>query len=88
MSTNILKTSTKKLNFKYIFIDEFQDTSKLRFNLIKEIINKTNAKLIAVGDDYQSIYRFSGCDLSLFINFNKTIKKSNISNFPFAFIVP
>lgn len=76
MSTNILKTSTKKLNFKYIFIDEFQDTSKLRYNLIKEIINKTNAKLIAVGDDYQSIYRFSGCDLSLFINFNKTIKKS------------
>lgn len=63
-----------KLKYKYIIIDEFQDTSLVRFNLILEIIKYTKAKLFVVGDDYQSIYRFSGCDLNLFINFNKYFK--------------
>ena len=64
----------KHLKYKYIIIDEFQDTSLVRFNLILEIIKYTKAKLFVVGDDYQSIYRFSGCDLNLFLNFNKYFK--------------
>ena len=60
-----------RLSYKYIIIDEFQDTSPVRFDLIKEIIKHTNARLFCVGDDYQSIYRFSGCNLDTFINFNK-----------------
>ncbi len=63
--------STSNIKYKYIIIDEFQDTSYIRYLLIKEIIKYTNSSLFAVGDDYQSIYRFSGCDLDLFINFNK-----------------
>ena len=59
------------LKYRYIIIDEFQDTSPVRFNLIKEIIKYTNAKLFVVGDDYQSIYRFSGCNLDTFIHFNR-----------------
>ena len=43
----------------------------LLFYIAKEIINKTNAKIICVGDDYQSIYRFNGCDLNMFLNFKK-----------------
>jgi DNA helicase-4 len=58
-------------NWKYIIIDEYQDTSITKLNLIKKIINKTNANFLAVGDDFQSIYRFTGCDLNLFLNFNK-----------------
>ncbi len=65
--------SKASLNYKYIFIDEFQDTSMIRFNLIKEIYNNTNSKIIAVGDDYQSIYRFSGCDLNIFLNFSQKL---------------
>lgn len=61
----------KKIN--YIIVDEFQDTSLSRFSLINTIKEKTNAKLIVVGDDWQSIYRFSGCDLSLFVNFDKYV---------------
>ena len=60
-----------KLKYKYIIIDEFQDTSLIRYDLIKEIIKYTNAKVFVVGDDWQSIYRFSGCNLNLFVNFNK-----------------
>jgi DNA helicase-4 len=68
------KVKDKHLKYKYIIIDEFQDTSIVRFNLILEIIKYTKAKLFVVGDDYQSIYRFSGCDLNLFLNFNKYFK--------------
>lgn len=54
---------------KYIIIDEYQDTSQVRFNLVKSILDKTDASFIAVGDDFQSIYRFTGCDLTLFLKF-------------------
>lgn len=63
---------------KYIIIDEYQDTSFIRFNLIKSIIDKTNSKLLVVGDDFQSIYRFTGCDINLFLDFNKYFENSKI----------
>ena len=78
ISNAIDEVKYKKLKYKYIIIDEFQDTSLVRFNLIKEIIKYTNSNLFCVGDDYQSIYRFSGCDLNLFINFKKYFYNSNI----------
>ena len=68
------KVKDNKLPYKHIIIDEFQDTSTVRFDLIKEIIKYTNAKLFVVGDDFQSIYRFSGCNLDTFLNFNKYFK--------------
>lgn len=64
--------------YKYIIIDEFQDTSYIRYNLIKSILLKTNSKLIAVGDDYQSIFRFTGCDLKIFVEFKKYFTDSKI----------
>ncbi|MDR2709566.1 MAG: UvrD-helicase domain-containing protein [Elusimicrobiota bacterium] len=57
------------VNYQYIIIDEYQDISFSRFNLINAIRQKTNAKLLCVGDDWQSIYRFAGSDISLFANF-------------------
>lgn len=67
-----------KHKYKYVIIDEYQDTSYVRFLLITSILNKTNAKLMVVGDDFQSIYRFTGCDLSLFLDFNKYFKNAKI----------
>ena len=67
-----------KKKYKYIIIDEYQDTSLVRFKLIKAIIEATNAKLMCVGDDYQSIYGFSGTTLDLFVNFNKYFDESRI----------
>lgn len=77
-STEIVKNKKIKKKWKYIIIDEYQDTSYSKFNLINEIIKKTSAKLLAVGDDFQSIYRFTGCDLSIFLNFNKLFKDAKI----------
>ncbi len=67
VSADFVKTST--IDYEYIFIDEFQDTSFIRLKLITSIQKKCNSKIIAVGDDWQSIYRFSGCDLGIFLNF-------------------
>ena len=58
-------------NYKYIIIDEYQDTSLVKCMLIQAIKQKTNAKILAVGDDFQSIYRFTGTDLKVFTNFEK-----------------
>ncbi|MDD6879174.1 MAG: UvrD-helicase domain-containing protein [bacterium] len=68
----------RKLKYKYIIIDEYQDTSYIRYLLIKSIIDVTNAKLLCVGDDFQSIYRFSGCDLDIFLNFKTYFFESKI----------
>lgn len=70
-STNIIKLGFIPENYKYIIIDEYQDISVSRFKLIKALQNQTNAKVICVGDDWQSIYRFSGSDIDLFSNFEK-----------------
>lgn len=59
----------EKLEFKYIIVDEYQDISRQRFDLTKELSKICNAKIIAVGDDWQSIFAFSGADISLFTHF-------------------
>ena len=70
----ILIAAKSKIDFKYkyVIVDEFQDTSYIRFNLINNIVKSCNSNLIVVGDDYQSIYGFSGCDLSLFLGLNNS----------------
>ena len=77
-ATDKIKTFYNYKNIKYIIIDEYQDISYIRLLLIKEIINKTDAKIMAVGDDYQSIYGFSGSKVSLFLEFNKYFNDSKI----------
>lgn len=68
---DIVKNKDYIKKYKYIIIDEYQDTSYTKYKLIKAIKNITEAKLFAVGDDFQSIYRFTGCDLDIFLKFNK-----------------
>ena len=53
-------------NFKYILVDEFQDISQSRSKLLQKIKEKNKSKLFCVGDDWQSIYRFNGSDISIF----------------------
>ena len=70
--------SLNYFKYKYIIIDEYQDTSEIKYLLIKKLIDKFNIKLMAVGDDFQSIYSFTGCNLKLFTNFKKLFKHSKI----------
>lgn len=66
---NEVKDMKQKLDFKYIIVDEYQDISRQRFDLTKALSEVTDAKIIAVGDDWQSIYAFSGSDITLFTKF-------------------
>lgn len=88
IATNNINNNIIKTNYKYIIIDEFQDTSLNRFKLIDAIMKQNNAKIFVVGDDYQSIYRFSGCNLDIFLNFNKLVNNLNIINLDYNYRNP
>jgi DNA helicase-2/ATP-dependent DNA helicase PcrA len=61
--------------FKYILIDEFQDTNWAQYELVKLLLNKQQ-NLTVVGDDDQSIYKFRGASVSNILNFIKDFPKS------------
>ena len=63
------KIEKERLDYKYIIVDEYQDISRQRYSLIKELSQLCEAKIMAVGDDWQSIYAFSGSILPLFTKF-------------------
>ena len=77
MATKLILNNKYKSKYEYIIIDEFQDISKSRYNLIKALLDqKPDTKLFCVGDDWQSIYRFAGSDIGLFTNFVEHFKSS------------
>ena len=57
--------------YKYVIVDEYQDISKSRYNLIKALRDSSDYNLFCVGDDWQGIYRFNGSDLDYILNFSK-----------------
>lgn len=72
------KLDNIKLDYKYVIIDEYQDISQQRFNLAKKISEVSCAKIIAVGDDFQSIFAFAGSDISLFTEFSHLMGYSSL----------
>ncbi|MBN3033616.1 MAG: ATP-dependent helicase [Candidatus Saganbacteria bacterium] len=56
--------------YKYILVDEFQDTNLAQFELLKLLAGRTG-DITVVGDDDQSIYKFRGAAISNILNFNK-----------------
>ena len=78
-ATDICRTS-HPVNYEYIIVDEFQDISIDRYNFLK-VLRDGNppAKLYCVGDDWQSIYRFSGSDMALFNQFSEYFGATEIN---------
>lgn len=70
-AADLVSSGCNILPYKYVIVDEYQDISKSRFNFLKAIADRTGAKFFCVGDDWQSIYRFAGSDISLFTDFEK-----------------
>lgn len=82
---DMINLSTEKVSdgfqvhpYQYIIIDEYQDISFARYKLVKAILDQTKAKLLCVGDDWQSIYRFAGSDITLFTHFQEYFGASAI----------
>ena len=74
-STNIIKNKKQiNMKYKYIIIDEYQDISDCRFQLIQNIANKIKCKIMVVGDDWQCIYSFASSNVNLFTNFKNMVE--------------
>lgn len=73
-----LTHTTPNLKFEYLIIDEYQDISQERYDLTKNIVKQNNAKVVAVGDDWQSIYAFTGSKIEYIYNFNDYFKGAKL----------
>lgn len=74
-----LDSGSLGLNFKRVIVDEYQDISSGRFNLLREILSQQNdCRLMAVGDDWQSIYGFSGSDIEKSTEFEKYFEGATV----------
>jgi DNA helicase-4 len=65
-------------NIKYLIIDEYQDISFGRYALTKNLIERNHGKIVAVGDDWQSIYGFSGSKIEYVYNFERYYKGAKL----------
>jgi len=70
---------TSLFKYKYIIVDEFQDISLSRYRFLEKLIEHGGSRLFAVGDDWQAIYRFAGCDLNIFLRFDEMFHYSSFS---------
>ncbi len=61
--------------FKYVFVDEYQDTNKSQYELIR-LISGRYKNICVVGDPDQSIYKFRGADISNILNFEKDFENA------------
>jgi DNA helicase-2/ATP-dependent DNA helicase PcrA len=66
-----------RTQFKYIMIDEYQDTNSVQYRLIKKLVND-NQNIAVVGDDWQSIYSWRGADYKNILNFERDFKNATI----------
>ena len=63
--------------FKYVLVDEYQDTNKAQFTLVTLLASK-NGNITVVGDNDQGIYSFRGADISNILNFERDFQGTKI----------
>jgi DNA helicase-4 len=79
LSTEALKRGEVKCEFKRIIIDEYQDISNGRYKLVQEILaQRLDSRIMCVGDDWQSIYGFTGSDVEKSTKFSEYFHFSTI----------
>ena len=71
-ASNLIESGRYESKYKFLLVDEFQDISEGRARILHSLQKNTpTIKFLAVGDDWQSIYRFTGSDISIMTNFMK-----------------
>lgn len=78
-AAEMIESAAYRSPFTMIFADEFQDSSRARVRLLKALLDQTQGRghLCVVGDDWQSINRFAGADLSVMTEFARTFPHSS-----------
>lgn len=75
-------------SYNYVIVDEYQDISQARYRLLAEMRQQKDFHLFCVGDDWQSIYRFSGSDIGFILHFEKYWGASEISRIETTYRFP
>ena len=80
MATRIVDEDRFTIPWKYIIVDEFQDISVGRYLLLSAFLQcRDDLKFFAVGDDWQSINRFAGSDISIMSNFRNFFGRATVA---------
>lgn len=74
--------------FELIMVDEFQDVSQARAQLVRSLLRRPTSRLFAVGDDWQSINRFAGADISVMTGFEGWFGKAEVHRLERTFRCP
>lgn len=79
VATYILKTNSYikialQMTYSFVFLDEFQDTTEMQYNFVKECFGDSNTKITAVGDNKQRIMVWAGAVKTIFNDFDKELK--------------
>ena len=65
----LVRNNEYRHTYKYVIVDEYQDISAAQYRLLRAMRDQTDYLLFCVGDDWQSIYRFAGSDISYIVRF-------------------
>lgn len=71
LATKYVQQGKYRHHYKHVIIDEYQDISKSRFRLLHAMRETKDYTLFCVGDDWQSIYRFTGSDIGFILDFER-----------------
>jgi DNA helicase-4 len=72
LAEKYLKEKENLVNYQSVLVDEFQDISQSRHRLLSNVVKQNpDCKLFCVGDDWQSIFRFAGSDMTLMKDFEQ-----------------
>ncbi|MEK7202429.1 MAG: UvrD-helicase domain-containing protein [Patescibacteria group bacterium] len=64
--------------FRYVMVDEYQDTNQAQYRLTALLTNPTSRNLCVVGDDFQSIYSWRGANFQNILNFQKDFPNTQV----------
>lgn len=88
LATDCMESGQWKSPYELVMVDEFQDASSARARLARALVNEPGRCLFAVGDDWQSINRFAGADLSAMTRFDQIFKRSTTLKLETTFRCP
>lgn len=88
MATDCVEKGQYVSPYELVMVDEFQDASQARSHLISSLVRGPDRYLFAVGDDWQSINRFAGADLTVMTGFESSFGKGTVLRLETTFRCP